>query len=155
MEGMRPGFPPRFEGPDGPFFNRMPFDDHHPRYRRHEERRRFPREENSSDNQDKPDRRSRWSGGSPSRLEDVKNVDNKEDVESKEIENIEQNEALNKDEEKSNDDSVDLKSTNDIEQMDESQNFIPTTSKKPPVVENNENEQETKEETKVETEETV
>lgn len=138
MEGIRPAFPPRFEGPE--FFNRMPFDDHHPRHRRHDDRRRFPRDENApgdtperniergpernpergpdrnpergsdrnsergsdrnsergsdrnsekgsersaekggternserSERNDKPDRRSRWSAGSPTRTEEVK-----------------------------------------------------------------------------------
>lgn len=74
MEGppMRPGFPPRFEGPPGPeFFNRMPFDEH-PRHRRHDDRRRFSREDPLPPESgapvpptEKPDRKSRWSSGSP------------------------------------------------------------------------------------------
>lgn len=77
MEGpgpMRPGFPPRFDGPE--FYNRMPFDDHHPRHRRHDDRRRFPRDDNLPPGElgpapscgpppDKPDRKSRWGSGSP------------------------------------------------------------------------------------------
>lgn len=79
MEGMRPGFPPRYEGPDSPYFNRMPFDDHHPRHRRHDERRRFSREDNP-EIQEKPDRRSRWSSGSPSRSEDARKSETKDEV---------------------------------------------------------------------------
>lgn len=73
MEGMRPGFPPRFEGPD--FFNRMPFDEHHPRHRRHDDRRRFPRDDGVPGEihvHEKPDRKSRWGSGSPSHAEEVK-----------------------------------------------------------------------------------
>lgn len=77
MEPMRPGFPPRFEAPGPPeFFNRMPFDEHHPRHRRHDDRRRFPREDGPPEMhiQEKPDRRSRWSNGSP-RGDEVKQDD--------------------------------------------------------------------------------
>lgn len=79
MEGMppRPNFPPRFDGPGPPeFFNRMPFDDHHPRHRRHDDRRRFPRDDGPPEMlmHDKPDRRSRWSSGSPSRGDEVKSL---------------------------------------------------------------------------------
>lgn len=95
---MRPGFPPRFDGPPGhgpgpEFFNRMPFDDH-PRHRhpRHDERRRFPRDDNiPSDNAgptpEKPDRKSRWSSGSPVRSEPMKeNEKDNEDKDQKENE---------------------------------------------------------------------
>lgn len=96
---IRPGFPPRFDGPPGPgpeFFNRMPFDDH-PRHRgRYDERRRFPRDdnvppgENSGPTPEKPererdrDRKSRWSSGSPIRTGESGEHDNKKDGENTE-----------------------------------------------------------------------
>lgn len=67
--GMRPNFPPRFDGPPG--FRGPPgqFDDFHPRSRRFDDRRRFPKHEHGNDIGDdlyeRPERRSRWGGNSP------------------------------------------------------------------------------------------
>lgn len=70
MDNIRPNYPPRFEGPD--FYNRMPFDDsHHPRNRRHDDRRRYRPEDGPGD-PDKPDRKSRWGNSSPTKTDEVK-----------------------------------------------------------------------------------
>lgn len=93
--GMRPGFNPRFDGPDE-FFRGPPgagplrppgmFDEpHHPRHRRHDDRRRHRPEFDDEPGPERPERRSRWSSGSPKFEE---NFDNRE-------QNEEQNAAEN------------------------------------------------------------
>lgn len=69
--GMRPNFPPRFEGPNdfyrgppGPMGPPGIFDESlHPRHRRHDDRRR--NRPDFDDESERPERRSRWSNQSP------------------------------------------------------------------------------------------
>lgn len=77
MDGpMRPNFPPRFEGPPDEFFRGPPgggpigppgiFDEPpHPRHRRYDDRRRHRKDFDEEVAQERPERRSRWSKGSP------------------------------------------------------------------------------------------
>lgn len=76
--GMRPGFQPHFDGPDefyrgppgGPLRPPGIFDEpHHPRHRRHDDRRRHRPEFDDEPEPERVERRSRWSSGSP-RFED-------------------------------------------------------------------------------------
>lgn len=95
--GMRPGFNPRFDGPDE-FFRGPPggplrppgiFDEpHHPRHRRHDDRRRHRPDFDEEPGAERAERRSRWSSGSP-RFEE--NFENSE--QNNEEQNVPENEG--------------------------------------------------------------
>lgn len=74
--GMRPNFPPRFDGPPD-FFRgppRMHFDDQFARHRREESRRMgLPFDNDHGTDMDRSERRSRWGNTSPKAGSDFSN----------------------------------------------------------------------------------
>lgn len=73
--GMRPNFPPRFDGPD--FFRGPHFDDHHMRHRRDDRRRMGKPDMFENDHHpveiERAERRSRWGNTSPKNSDEPSN----------------------------------------------------------------------------------
>lgn len=84
--GMRPNFPPRFDGPPGFRGPAGHFDEFQPRPRRYDDRRRFPKQYEHENDVGAEDyergveqRRSRWGGNSPC-TEEEQNQDRNDEV---------------------------------------------------------------------------